>query len=115
MSSAAKALADPEIKAEWEREAAAVLKRLGYPVVEGANSASSLLPRVEACLTRRLSSLSEFLVDLDKAVKAEVRVRDQNGNDVPSIFAKILGCTLFTLEPSVCIPGSCQKPGPYTM
>ena len=67
MSSAAQALAHPELKAEWEKEATAILKKLGYPIVEGATSAASLVPRVTTCLTRRLSALGEFIQELENA------------------------------------------------
>ena len=100
MSSAAQALAHPEIKAEWEKEAVAVLKKLGYPVVEGATSAVSLLPRVTTCLTRRLAALSEFIKELENAKGAKEKEKPprQPASEEPvSIWTKSLG------HPTTCV------------
>ncbi|OLP86287.1 hypothetical protein AK812_SmicGene32626 [Symbiodinium microadriaticum] len=95
MSRAAEALADPDIKAEWERETAATLKQLGFPVVEGPTSLMHLLPKASTCLTRRLAALGEFLQELEKAEKAEKgddksKKADKGGAE--SILSKTFGC-----------------------
>ena len=96
MSAAAQLICDPEIKAEWEKESLNILKKLGYPIVEGATNPVALLPRVTSCLTRRILHLGEFIQDLEKAEKAArptaSKSRADEEKNSESILQKILGC-----------------------
>ncbi|CAE7459398.1 unnamed protein product [Symbiodinium sp. CCMP2456] len=94
MSRAAESLADPEIKAEWERETASTLKQLGFPVVEGPTSFMHLLPKASTCLTRRLAGLGEFLLELEKAEKGEEAAKPKKAalGGAESILSKTFGC-----------------------
>ena len=94
MSRAAESLADPEIKAEWERETAAALKQLGFPVVDGPTSFMHLLPTASTCLTRRLAGLGEFLLELEKVEKEEdtQKAKKAAPGGAESILSKTFGC-----------------------
>ena len=73
MSAASLALADPQLRAEWEREAASTLKRLGFPSTETPASCASILPKVLSCLTKRLEKLGEFSQELEEATKEALK------------------------------------------
>ena len=87
MSTAARSMADPEIKKEWEKETATVLKQMGFPSVDSVNHAVALLPRVTTCLTRRLQSLGEFILELEKADGNKAKGQTE------SILTKISSCS----------------------
>ena len=100
MSSAAVALTDPEVKAEWEKEAATTLKKLGFPGMETASNAMVCLPKVTSCITRRLKFLGDFIHDMEKAEKEQAKEAKasnkeaQSGTILSKIFGFIFMCTV---------------------
>ncbi|CAE7580598.1 unnamed protein product [Symbiodinium sp. CCMP2592] len=105
MSRAAESLADPEIKAEWEKETASTLKQLGFPTTEGPTNAVHLLPKASTCLTRRLAALGEFLMELEKAQKAEGETKSKNA--APGAPESILSKTLTKMRAVYSTMDSC--------
>ena len=92
MSRASKALRNPELRKECEKEAAACLKKMGFPPMETAADAVSQLPKALACITRRLEKLGEFLTELDKK-KDEEDPRSARGQvQGESLIGKSLRC-----------------------
>ena len=68
----------PEAKEEWDREATNVLKKLGFPMVESLNTATSNLPRVCTCLTRRLAALDALVSTMEEGIAKQKQQRASN-------------------------------------
>ena len=84
MSSASRALADPQMRAEWEKETAATLKRLGFPSSETPCTSASILPKAMTCITKRLEKLGEFVKELEEvANKAAKEAAESNAAKDP--------------------------------
>ena len=96
ISAASQSSMDPVTKAEWERETAATLKKLGFPPMESASQATAILPKATQCLTRRLAKIGELLQDFQAARKGGT----QSGKDskdkgrTENILEKIFACKL---------------------
>ena len=75
LSAAAASAERPENKQSMEKEHAKILKKLGFPEKEVLASPPSAIPRVQGCMTRRVSLLDDCIADM----KAAVTVREQNG------------------------------------
>ena len=73
MSTASRALADPQVRAEWEKETAATLKRLGFPTTETVCTSASILPKAMACVTKRLEKLGEFVKELEEVAQKDAK------------------------------------------
>ena len=90
------ALADPQLRAEWEKETAATLKRLGFPVQETPASATSILPRALQCITKRLEKLGEFLRELEDSAKEQKKEQKNDDNTGELIITKTLAWHVWT-------------------
>ena len=80
LSAAAKAFQDPAVKDKLEQEAGKVLKKLGFPPLETVNGHGASLPKVLACLTRRLTKLDETMTELQQLQKSKVKTKP-NGEE----------------------------------
>ena len=69
MSIAARSYEDPEKKAALEKEAAKVLKKLGWPSTENVSHPREILTKAKTCLTKRMAMIDEAREDLKKATK----------------------------------------------
>ena len=59
---------DPACQDAMQKEAAKVLKKMGFPAIEAAVTRASLVPRALGCLTRRLAKVEEVLSELKEKI-----------------------------------------------
>ena len=61
---AARSSENPETREALEKEAAKVLKKFGFPMIEGVAHAATNLGKAMGCLTRRVAKVDELSGEL---------------------------------------------------
>ena len=56
-----------------EKDAAKIIKKLGFPSLETASTPASILPKAQACLTRRLGTMDGCEDELRASVAEMVK------------------------------------------